>query len=241
MAQVIGNGTTPESRCCGRTTPRWRRGLYLCRAARSAGGRGTQTEAAGCRRMDTPQDRAKAFLTHIGGVIGRELTAADQIDSQIVSLDIEKGRLRRTPVSIGRRNGTESRRPARRWVSTRTNGVGRLGVAASSRCVGIDKSDANGIVTSSSGVNWATRTDRNGSGTVAIPMNRRGTNASHPSDHYETLDISRCQFITDDASLALRKMPVSWSTLCQPAPLLPYRRDYGGPFGGSRRRLRADP
>ena len=66
----------------------------------------------------------------------------------------------RTPVSIGRRSAKVSRWPARCWASTRTNGVGTRGVAASSRCAGIGKLAVNGIATSRRGVNSAVPPER---------------------------------------------------------------------------------
>ena len=66
-----------------------------------------------------------------------------------------------------------------------------------------------------------------------VPMIARAMNARHSSDHCGKLDISLCQFITDDALSALRKMrSKSVDVMPTSPPYYPLRRLYGGPHGG---------
>ena len=192
--------------------------------------------------MSTPQDRAKAFLTHIGGVIGRELTAGDQIDSQIVSLDIEKVRLLANA--------------GLHWAKERDS------IQVACKVLGIDEDKwcrdtwGRSIVTLRGyrqvGREWdryVTARRELGSATgetgmdlarSLVPMNARAMNARHSSDHCGKLDISRCQFITDDALSALRKMPNKSVDVMPPVRPITHFAAYtvGGtvaaPSGGSR-------
>ena len=71
---------------------------------------GTIENLASARRA------AQEYLVGIAFTIGRDLSAADQIDSQIVSLDIEKVRLLANAGLHWAKERDQSRRPARRWV-----------------------------------------------------------------------------------------------------------------------------
>jgi DNA modification methylase len=189
---------------------------------------GTIENLASARRA------AQEYLVGIAFTIGRDLSAADQIDSQIVSLDIEKVRLLANA--------------GLHWAKERDR------IQAACKALGLDEDQwcrdtwGRSIVTLRGyrqvGREWdrylVERRKLGNHGQVGIelarslvPMNGRGTNARHPSVHSETLDISRCQFITDDASLALKKMDAeSVSVIATSPPYYPLRRDYGGPFGG---------
>ena len=66
-----------------------------------------------------------------------------------------------------------------------------------------------------------------------VPVNKPRTTSSNPGDHYERLDISRCTFITDDASSAQKKMKSkSVDVFATSPPYFPLKRLYGGRFDG---------
>ena len=187
------------------------------------------SEQGTIENLTSARRAAQEYLVGIAITIGRDLSAADQIDSQIVSLDIEKVRLL---ANVGLH-----------WAKERDR------IQAACKTLGLDEDRwcrdtwGRSIVTLRGyrqvGREWdrylVERRKLGNHGQVGIelarslvPINGRGTDARHPSVHSETLNISRCQFITDDASLALQKMDAkSVSVMPTIAAVLPLaKRDY---------------
>ena len=187
--------------------------------------------------MTTPLADTKAarvYLNRVARAITRDLKAGDKLDGKLVELDIAKCRLH---ANVGLA-----------WAKKRP----RIQLAC--QMLGIDEDRwcrevlGRAIVTLQGyrqvGREWkryvvqrralgecgATGIDLARS---LVPMNAHATNSSNPRVRLTKLDISRCEFITDDALSAFRKMPdESVDVIPTSPPYFPLRRTYGGSFDG---------
>ena len=177
---------------------------------------------------------ARSYLNQVARAITKDLKAGDELDGTLVELDIAKCRLYANVGLV--------------WANERP----RIQLAC--QMLGIDEDRwcrkvlGRAIVTLQGyrqiGREWKRYVDeRRALGECGatgidlakslVPMNRRATNSSNPRVHLNKLDISRCEFITDDAESAFMEMPDELVDVIATSPAyFPLRRTYGGSFDG---------